>query len=443
MTDSIFANPSPVTPNDFDGGSHAWGMKFTVSADATCVGGRAWIPAAGRPATFLWQIWRVGDATKIAETDLRAAGHGTPSNGAWYSFDSSLFTTPGDVALSSAQTYRVCVAFNNGDGVYTDDGSETFPTGTGVVSSTTGSFTNGGGTNVMPGTDYLAWFFADVTVETGGDDATATPAAISVTTSVGAPSISTGSTTSPSAIAATTSVPSPTPSTGSTATPAAISAVASVPGPSISTGSTVSPAAIAAATTVPAPTPSASATATPTAIAATASLGAPALSVGITLVPAAIAAVVTFPATNVFTGTIVRTVWRAGPPESKWAAGPPQSKWSVGRMPVEVFRATSTETIRSGAITADSAGAAVDPTGFTVTMAYTSTNTAPAAASSAWKAATWDTNSTTTPAIYRAQAAIGPSGVQELSPGTHYLFVKIAASGETPIIPSGAFKVVP
>lgn len=183
MTDSIFATPTPVTGNDFDGSSHAWGMKFTVSDDATCVGGRAWVPAAGRPTTFLWQLWRVGDATKIAESNLRAAGHGTPSSGAWMSFDSTLFATPGDVALESAEVYRVCVAFDGGDGVYTDDGSETFPTGTGVVSSTTGSFTNGGGTNVMPGTDYLAWFFADVTVESGAEpsEVTLTPATVTLT----------------------------------------------------------------------------------------------------------------------------------------------------------------------------------------------------------------------------------------------------------------------
>ena len=46
-------------------------------------------------------------------------------------------------------------------------------------------------------------------------------------------------------------------------------------------------------------------------------------------------------------------------------------------------------------------------------------------------------------ATYRAQAAIGPAGVQELTPGTWWLFAKVTASGETPIIPSGAFKVVP
>lgn len=331
MTDSIFANPSPVTPNDFDGGSHAWGMKFTVSADATCVGGRAWIPAAGRPATFLWQIWRVGDATKIAETDLRAAGHGTPSNGAWYSFDSSLFTTPGDVALSSAQTYRVCVAFNNGDGVYTDDGSETFPTGTGVVSSTTGSFTNGGGTNVMPGTDYLAWFFADVTVETGGDDATAEPAAISVTTTIGAPVISTGSTVSPAAIASATAVPAPTLSTGATTTPAVITVTTAVAAVSVATGSTIAPDAVAATTTIGGPTISAGANATPSAITCLAAVGVPSISTGSAVAPTAIACAVAFPSVSVSTGANLLTAITVGRPRGRWNVGTPSGRWHVGR----------------------------------------------------------------------------------------------------------------
>jgi hypothetical protein len=108
---------------------------------------------------------------------------------------------------------------------------------------------------------------------------------------------------------------------------------------------------------------------------------------------------------------------------------------------LEVLRATSTETIRTK-ISGTASGAAVDPTGFTVTVACTPTDTAPAAGSSSWKTATWDTDTTTTPTTYRAQAAIGPSGVVELTPGTWWLFAKIAASGETPILPCGPFKVV-
>lgn len=330
MTDSIFATPTPATPNDFDGGSHAWGMKFTVSDDASCVGGRAWIPAAGRPTTFLWQLWRVGDATKIAESDLRAVGHGTPTSGAWYDFDSSLFSTPGDVALDSAETYRVCVAFAGGDGVYTDNGTETFPTGTGVVSASTGSFTNSGGTNVMPGTDYDAWFFADVQVETGGTDATATPSAISATTSVGAASVSTGSTAAPAAVSTATSVPPPTLSTAAAATPAAVAAATSLPAASVSTGSTASPAAIAVAASIPSPTLSASSTVTAAAITVTASLPAPSLSTGVTVAPAVIAAVATFPAASVTTGATTRAAWKVGPPRGRWHIGPPRSRWHVG-----------------------------------------------------------------------------------------------------------------
>src|SRR5688572_24790389 len=169
MADTIFTSQTPVVQNDFDGSSHAWGMKLTVSADCSCTGGRAWVPTAGRPTTFLWQLWRVGDTTKIAETNLNGAGHGSPGSGAWMSFDSSLFATPGDVALDDAQTYIVCVAFSGGDGAYTDNGSESFPVGSGgLVSSSTGSFSNGAGTNVMPGTDYLAYFWADLDAETAG-----------------------------------------------------------------------------------------------------------------------------------------------------------------------------------------------------------------------------------------------------------------------------------
>lgn len=379
MTDSIFASPSPATPDDADAGSHAWGMKFTVSDDASCVGGRAWIPAAGRPTTFLWQLWRVGDATKIAESDLNAAGHGTPASGTWHAFDSTLFATPGDVALSSAQTYRVCVAFQGGAGVYTDDGSETFPTGTGVVSASTGSFTNDGGTNVMPGTDYLAWFFADVTVESG-----VAPSEITLT---------------PASVASTAQALTPT--------PGAVTVVLTPAAATISAQVLAATPGVVTTTLTPGPV---------TVIAQPLSAGEP-----------------TTP-----------TTWRAGPPEAKWHAGQPESKWAIGgRMPVEVFRATSTEAIRSGSVTATASGAAVDPTGFTVSMAFVATDTAPAAGSSAWKAATWDTDTTTTPATYRAQAAIGPAGVQELSAGTWWLFVKVSAGSETPIIPSGSFKVVP
>lgn len=175
MADTIYTSQTPVVQNDFDGANHGWGMEFTVSADSTCVGGRAWVPLAGRPTTFFWQLWQISTTSLIAETNLNGAGHGSPASGAWMSFTSALFTTPGNVALDDADDYVVNVYFQGGDGVYTDNGSETFPVGSGgLVTSTTGRFNNSAGQGAMPATPYEAYFFADVSVEvTGGGGTTA------------------------------------------------------------------------------------------------------------------------------------------------------------------------------------------------------------------------------------------------------------------------------
>lgn len=175
MVDTIYTSQTPVVQNDFDGQTHGWGMEFTVSADATCTGGRAWVPTAGRPTTFFWQLWRIGvPNVLLAESDLNAAGHGSPTSGTWMSFTSALFTTPGNVSLDDAEDYVVDVFFQGGNGVYTDDGSETFPVGSGgLVSSTTGRFNNLLAQNVMPATSYAAYFFADVSVEVTGSGTTA------------------------------------------------------------------------------------------------------------------------------------------------------------------------------------------------------------------------------------------------------------------------------
>lgn len=165
--DTIFTNQTPAT-TDFDGSNHGWGMLFAVSDDCSCTGGRAYVPNAGRPGTFFWQLWRVGDSTKLAETNLNAASHGTPTNNTWMSFDSSLFTSPGDIALDSAEEYIVNVYFV-GDGLFTDPG--TFPIGSGgLVSSSTGRYNNGSGQNAMPGTNSATYFFADVDAESAGTE---------------------------------------------------------------------------------------------------------------------------------------------------------------------------------------------------------------------------------------------------------------------------------
>lgn len=310
MADSIYGTPTPVTGNDFDGGSHAWGMKYTVSADCSLTGGRVWIPAAGRPTTFKWQVWRVGDATKIAESNLNDAGHGTPSNGAWYDFDSALFATPGDVAQDDAETYRVCVAFQGGDGVYTDNGSETFPVGSGLAVSTTGSFTNGGGTDVMPGSDYLAYFFADVIVETAGTEFTKSLAG-SLTAS-GTLAKATGRTLTAS------STPSGTlakqTSRGLSGSMTATGAITRAIGKALGGNVTATGAIVSRAITR-------TLSATVTAVGALAKAISRALSGSVT-------ASGTVTSESVEPGT--PAIWRAGPPELKWHAGPPEIKWHIG-----------------------------------------------------------------------------------------------------------------
>lgn len=190
MTDTIFTGQLPVT-QDFDGANHGWGMEYTVSADGTCTGGRAFVPAAGRPSTFFWQLWRISDTTLIAESNLNGAGHGTPANNAWMSFGSALFTTPGNVPLDPADDYVVNVYFVGGDGVFTDNGSETFPVGSGgLVVSTTGRFNNGAGQAAMPATSYEAYFFADVNVDAAGTTASAGSAAGTGVANAGAAGVS-------------------------------------------------------------------------------------------------------------------------------------------------------------------------------------------------------------------------------------------------------------
>lgn len=107
-----------------------------------------------------------------------------------------------------------------------------------------------------------------------------------------------------------------------------------------------------------------------------------------------------------------------------------------------IIRAASLDYIRAQ-VSARESGAAVNPTGNAVAMAFTATDTAPAAAASDWKAASWDTDTTTTPATYRAQCLVGPGGTVELTAGTYYLFVKVTDSPEAPILPCGVVKVVP
>jgi len=170
VADTIFTPAeTPPATSQADADTHGWGMRFTVSANSSCVGGRAWVHSTGRPDTFFWQLWNDTSNTLIAEVDLNTLP--AAAEPGWLSFTSADFTTPGDVALVDTDVYVVNVFFQTGDGVFTDP-APSLPIGTGVVSADTGVFNNAEPQTNIPDTTNATWFFADVEVEE--DSATVT-----------------------------------------------------------------------------------------------------------------------------------------------------------------------------------------------------------------------------------------------------------------------------
>jgi len=161
MADTIFTAQTPASTN-FDASTHHWGMRFTVSADGSCVGGRAWVHSTGRPDTFFWQLWNDDTNTLIAEVNLNPLPAATEPG--WLSFTSADFSTPGDVALVTTDVYIVNVFFQTGDGVFTDP-APVLPIGNGTVSADTGIFNNGAAQGSIPTTTSTTYFFADVEVQ--------------------------------------------------------------------------------------------------------------------------------------------------------------------------------------------------------------------------------------------------------------------------------------
>ncbi len=170
MADTIFTGQAPATPQA-DADTHSWGMHFTVSADGSCIGGRAWVHTTGRPTTFFWQLWNEDSNTLLATVNLNSLSAPTP--GTWMSFTSADFAVPGDIALTTGVNYIVNVFFQTGDGVFTSPGA--FPVGSGgIVESDTGIFNNTLAQNVIPATPAAAYFFADVEVQEAADTVTGT-----------------------------------------------------------------------------------------------------------------------------------------------------------------------------------------------------------------------------------------------------------------------------
>jgi len=161
VTDTIFTAQTPATEQS-DADTHHWGMRFTVSADGSCVGGRAWVASTGRNTTMFWQLWDDDTNTLIATVDLNTLP--APTNDAWMSFTSADFAVPGDVALTTGVSYIVNQFFQGGDGSFTSPGA--LPVGSGgIVEADTGIFNNTQPQNTIPASTAAVYFFADVQVD--------------------------------------------------------------------------------------------------------------------------------------------------------------------------------------------------------------------------------------------------------------------------------------
>lgn len=85
-------------------------------------------------------------------------------------------------------------------------------------------------------------------------------------------------------------------------------------------------------------------------------------------------------------------------------------------------------------VTALQAGVSQDPTSDDVKFAFMDAGTDIIPDTPDFSAATWETNSTTTPPTYTALCLIGPGGTVELDPGDYKVYVQITDSPEVPII---------
>lgn len=84
-------------------------------------------------------------------------------------------------------------------------------------------------------------------------------------------------------------------------------------------------------------------------------------------------------------------------------------------------------------------GASVAPTSLDVEMAFTTGETPEDAD---FVAATWETDTTTTPDTYSARCLVGPTGTTDLDAGAYTVWVRVTAAAETPILKAGLLRVI-
>lgn len=82
-------------------------------------------------------------------------------------------------------------------------------------------------------------------------------------------------------------------------------------------------------------------------------------------------------------------------------------------------------------VAATSSGAVVNPTSDTVAMAFKQADAEPSGGD--WKTASWETDSTQTPAVYYARCLVGPSGTVTLADGSWDVWIKVTDSPEIPV----------
>jgi hypothetical protein len=113
------------------------------------------------------------------------------------------------------------------------------------------------------------------------------------------------------------------------------------------------------------------------------------------------------------------------PGETEHVAGVTISSLSLEYVRVPVF--------------AKEAGVVVNPTTDAVVMAFKSDGTEPV--TNDWKASTWETDSTTTPATYYARCLVGTGGTVALTDGTYDVWVRVTDSPEIPVRKAGRLVV--
>lgn len=140
--------------------------------------------------------------------------------------------------------------------------------------------------------------------------------------------------------------------------------------------------------------------------------------------------------------------WLVGDAEDRWVAEEVSARWLAADAPTRWEVPVSTDrTISSGSlelfpvtVRAVNAGALVDISATTVTMAFTQDgDTVPP---TAFFAASWATDTSASETRYEARCLIGPGGAVTLTAGIWQSWVKVASAPETPLIRGPLLTIV-